>query len=155
MAWPAGIPVDQRIVSNLVTTLQGIVAGGVFKTTVRMVKVAGKDVPKLDSFPAILIQQPRVTYDDRTAGILRGDMFVMMQAVVRSDGDAIPSLLSDLIADVRVALLADYTRGGDAQDTSMQSSEPYALVDGYPLFGADIQVSILFRHLYADPATAT
>lgn len=155
MAWPSGTPVAQQVFEHIVTTLQAIQGAPNFKTTVKSVRVAGKDVTELDHFPAILVQPWRASYRDDTAPTIRGEMLLTIQPIVASDVESeIPDKLTDLIEDIRVALLTDHTRGGIAHTTQVQSSEPYAIVEGWPVFAADLFVVVLYRHLYLDPATA-
>jgi hypothetical protein len=60
-----------------------------------------------------------------------------------------------LLADARVALTADVTRGGKAVTTQILSDQIYDVSKtADPICSAIVEVRVLYRTLYEDPTTA-
>jgi hypothetical protein len=60
--------------------------------------------------------------------------------------------IEQLAADVRVAVLADYSRGGAAMDTRIISTEIFPALPGSPLACAQVNLRIVYRTLFTDPS---
>ena len=151
MAWPTGSALPKRIMDNLVATAQSIAGAPNYKSTLKTVKVAGKDAFRIDVFPAATFVPPRISYSDDTLGILKGTMTIPVALVVRSDLSTVPDELGNLVEDFRRAILTDITRATVARDTHVTSSEPYALMEGEPIYGADLTVTVDYAQDSTDP----
>jgi hypothetical protein len=72
---------------------------------------------------------------------------------VNDENDPIPTdtYLNRLQGDVKKAILADATRGGDAIDTDVLGTTPFETTEAQPYAGIIIEVRIRYRHLRDDP----
>jgi hypothetical protein len=157
MAWPSGTSVRSSILSNLVTTLQGITGSPTYKTTVQRVTLAGIDPSAITVDPAILVVPARVAASDDRLELIMGTMTTTLvlalrdQTTAEAGGANVPTPVYDFIEDVRLALLTDVTRGGFARDTHVLSDDPFPLDVSDPLWGAELSISIDYAHSRSDP----
>lgn len=156
MAYPAGTPVKESILANVVTTLQGITGSPNYHHTIRSVKRLDVDNPfvAFDSqeFPAIILSYAEVTRDDSTHGVIRGEIGQSAIAVL-SNRESYATELEWLIADIHRALLSTYTRGGYAFDTKITGEQVLEPEEVAGLAAVQITFRMRFGHAYDDPNT--
>ncbi len=63
------------------------------------------------------------------------------------------TIVSKLLEDIEKALLADNTRAGYAEDTTITGNIPFEVVDGQPRFGIMVQVEVQYKHALLNPAS--
>jgi len=63
------------------------------------------------------------------------------------------SLISSWIGDAVRAIMDDYTRGGNAQQTDITGAIPFETVQGGDFAGVMLQVEIKYRHNVKDPTS--
>lgn len=152
MAYPTGTPVREAILDNIVSTLEAIAAPSYHTTVSAVHRLRGLNALSLTAFPAIMVSTPRADWDDTTHGLQIGSMHLTLRLALQGGADG-QEQLSWFLDDVKVALLADYTRGGVARDTQITGDEAYQSDEATNVFGADIFVNVKFAHLYTDPNT--
>lgn len=155
MAYPTGTPVDEAILDDLVSTLQGIATPAYHSTVVSVERFSPSDATRIYEFPCLLVGTPIITWSDAINPLLEGVIRLVIRGVVE-DLETHQQSLSWLAADIRAALLADVSRSGLAVDTKIVQQEAYMLIAeaGDPVAAVDVTVQIRFRHLYSDPNTA-
>ena len=119
---PPTQPVEERIIDNIETTLGAITAGATYHNTYPYILRGGTSIPS--KFPTLEVgitsDAVTQTFGDGDALSHRLTINVIGWAKSRSDIDR---KLSEIKADVRVALEADFSRGGVAHDTAYISSD--------------------------------
>jgi hypothetical protein len=155
MPYPTGTPVDEAILDNVKTTLEGIATPNYRYTIARVERIRPTGMLEFREFPLLLIGVPTITWRDNVSNRLTGDMRLTIRGVVLDRESGFESV-NWLAADVRKALLADTTRGGLACWTRIESQEAaLGVEEGGANPSVDLTVLIHFRHLYDDPNTAT
>lgn len=151
MAYPSGTPVDEAIVADLTAALGGI-ATPAYHTDVRQaLRFDPENGVNLQTFPAIVVGPAAVSWDDTVHGLLSGTLTTTVRGFVQARTQP-ATTLAWLAADIRKALLDDYTRGGVALTTRILDQATWTLDESaHPIHGIDVQVLVLFRHLYDDP----
>ncbi len=150
----SGDPVWERILQNIVTTLEAI-APPSYQTTVRKVDRFEDNPLEIGRTPAILVadntMQPRWTRNFLT----EYTMEVVLRCVLKRTDDA-EQKLARLMADIIVALNTDTHRGGDAVETETSGEVETFVFPGkqVEVCVADMPVTVEFRHLSADPTQA-
>ena len=61
------------------------------------------------------------------------------------------SLIDSLVTDVEKALNIDYSRGGYAHDSEINTVTPFRLSEGMPFVGATVQMNVTYAHEAGDP----
>lgn len=148
---PSQYPVGERIVQNVESTLLAI-ASPTYATDVRKVhRWDGNAFDAID-YPAITIVEGVEKTDDNVGKIIRHELPISL-VIGLIDQDWFRKL-KKLLADVRVALMTDHTRGGLAEDTKILSLEVFDSTPSEPLGVAQIDLRIRYRTLFHDPTTA-
>lgn len=156
MAYPTGTPASELIMQNVATTLAAIATPGYYNDVEAVVRLSQlSDVEQLKAqMPAILVTPPTLTLSDSRAAIVTATAsFVVRGYLIAHTGQL--AALEKLGADIRVALLTDWTRGGYALTTRVTSQELLVSAGemSEPVSAVDLTVEIEFRHLYQDPNT--
>jgi hypothetical protein len=149
---PAQDTIRERILDNVETTLRSIQGGPTYYHRVRKVHRFLGNMAEFTSFPAIAVVPGLTRSDDRRLAMIEHTLPITLLLMVDTQDWA--QKIEKLCADVRVALLADWTRGGVALTTrgtgeDIQDSEPSS-----PLGSARVDVEVLYRTLYHNPGAA-
>jgi hypothetical protein len=150
MAYPAGATVRSLILANIQTTLAGILPPN-YKSTVRTVREWNGSVFEVNAYPCIIVVPQGETHDDSRIAIVEHTMELLIVCGVYDS--AWKTSIQDLLADVRVALTTDWTRGGNAVTTRIIDDEVFEADPSNPISEAQMSVTVLYRTLYNDPTT--
>lgn len=149
---PTQATIRQRIIDNLKSTLEGM-STPTFATEFASVKVWGGNVAlAISEYPSAIIMPMGDESDDSRSAILEHTLDLAIMLVV--DDSDWASALERAIAEVQVALLTDWQRGGVALDTKVLSSTPWDDEATEPKAGAQMLVRVIYRTLYEDPTVA-
>ena len=100
----------------------------------------------------VAIAPPSNTYSDENFRKISVEMRLSMMLALRTQTNPVDKM-RDFFEDVSLALRADITRGGSAIDTHVLSELPQVPDITDPVYGNEIEVSIIYRYLNTDPAT--
>lgn len=149
---PSRTPIRQLVLEDIEATLQAI-APPTFASTMAdgQVRRYGVGRVTVSDYPGCVVVPLEETTDDRRTLLQEHLMTVALQFVVRSASwrDALLALL----ADARVALLTDHTRGGNAAWTRITAEEVFDADASTPIASAQMTVQVLYRTAYDDPTT--
>lgn len=145
--------VRERILANLKTALERVTVenGYNFDLAVQRWSMNGNSLVNL---PAVIISPGN---EDETALpnqyeecvlTVYLDVFFVNNA---DDAVATDTYLSRLQGDIKKAVLADATMGGEAIDTDVRGTTPFEVVEGQPCSGIIVEVVIRYRHRRDDP----
>lgn len=153
MPYPTGTPVDEAILDNIAAVLATIAAPSYHTTVRRVERLKALGYPIVE-FPCVIVGVPRISWSDRVANRLTGEMALVVRGIVDDRENGIQSV-NWLAADIRKALLLDTTRGGLACWTRVQAQEASLNVEESGTFpSVDVEVLVHFRHQFDDPNTA-
>lgn len=153
MSYPSDLPVHERVVAHLVETLAAMAPPATVHTFRSVERWGGGSVQKAPAYPAAIVIPVVETSDDQAIlPLLRHELDVAVTMTLR-DQDW-KTAIQQLAADVRVAVLADYSRGGDAETTRVISTEVFPPVPNSPLAAAQVNLRVVYRTLYTDPSEA-
>ena len=144
--------IREKILKNIVTTLQGITVAAGYNNTVVTVSRQKKDVleatptklPMLVIFPGS--DEPTELFGD----LLNRELFLTILAWIRSATD-LEGKLESFIADVQKVMAVDYTRATLAIDTQEEETIYLHLEEDDKEGGASIAYTIKYRTKRTDP----
>lgn len=151
MTYPADPTISLRIRDNLLAAVQAI-APPTYRSTVRTARVWDGDVFRVDAYPLVAVVILEEAHDDSRLALVQHTMRAVL--VLGVQGASWKDLLDDLIADVRVALTSDHTRGGVAVTTQVLRTRIYDATAVNPTAEAHVEFLVLYRTLYSDPTQA-
>lgn len=145
--------VRDRIIDSVKAALLAVVPPA-FTTDLSAgtVRLWNADVFELVNYPALLITPLQESADDTECNFLQAHELPIGVVIAVKDQDWDP-IIRKAIADVEVAMLADYSRGGLATTTKLVSTEVYDSTASAPVAAAQMIFSIHYRTLYGDPNT--
>ena len=146
---PPAQPVEERIIDSIETALGAVAAGSTYHNAYPYIRRAGTSIPSKFPTLEVGIASDSVTlnaYGDSGAVSHKLVINVIGWAKSRSDIDR---KLSEIKADVRVALASDTSRGGIAHDTAFVSSDRDRLDD---IGAVRITYHVTYRDERDDPA---
>lgn len=141
--------IREKILDNLQTTLQAITVAGGYVNTIASVQKWAQSGNALAALPTIIINAGPEDRENRPGFITSCKLSVILDVytVAATDTDA---ALNSLLGDITKALMADYTRGGYAVNTTIKSVIPFEAIEGQPYAGLIITVEIEYRHKLTD-----
>lgn len=149
---PANPPIREQILSNLVTSLSLIQTPG-YTVNIAKVRRWNGDTLDINEFPSIIVAPTGENHDDSRLSLISSVMSVSLYLVLRSSNWQ--TEINKFLADMRVAITADVTRGGYAVTTRILSDQVYDVSRTTdPVASASVDLEILYRTLYEDPTTA-
>jgi hypothetical protein len=151
----SGDPVWERILQNIVTTLEAIATPS-YQTTVQMVdRFEDNPLEMTNRLPAILVASTTMAPRWTRNFLTEYTMEVVLRFALKRTDDA-EQKLARFIADAIVALNTDTHRGGDAVETKTSGEIETFIFPGtqVEVCVADMPVTVEFRHLSADPTQA-
>lgn len=147
---PSILPVRERILANLQTTLESVTGAPTYALKLEQVKrFGGNTQTKITDYPGCIIVPQEERTDDGRICIQEHWMPVDLLLVVRKE--TWRQDINKLLADVRVALLSDYTRGGLAVWTKTIAEDVYEPATTEPVASARMQIQIYYRTAFDDP----
>ena len=152
MSYPNTDPVQLRIIDHIVATLQ---AAAPPQTAYKFQDVrawSGNQLENIAAQPAALVIPIVETSGDQRMLLYVHELDVSILISLRTQ-DWKREIVR-LATDVRVALLADWTRGGIAENTVILSTEIFDSTESAPLAGAQINARVRYRTLFTDPSEA-
>ena len=151
---PSNEPIEEQVIQNLETTLEGISVGADYYTTVAKVIRYEEWQDDLLEYPAIMITALSSDMNNQVSlGQISGSMKVELTLVLES-WDNQTRDASRFIADVQKALVVDVTRNSTAVDTRILEAERFMVIGDSPRVGATMLVEITYRHQRGDPYLA-
>ena len=149
---PSVDTIRKRILDNVQEALESIAGPPTYAHRVAMVRQFLGNAMEFPNYPAIAIVPRATRSDDSRLALIEHVVPMTLLLMVRSSTwrDDIQSFL----ADCRVALLADHTRGGVALTTRATVEEIQDSELSSPLGGAEMEIEVLYRTLYHDPGSA-
>lgn len=149
---PANTTVRESIISNVVTTLAAINVP-TYSMKVNLARRWNGNDFDINEFPAAVVVPSGESHEDGRLHLITSTMDIALHLVMRSADWS--TEMHKLLADARVALTADVTRGGKAMTTQILSDQIYDVSKtADPICSALVEVRVLYRTLYEDPTTA-
>ena len=149
---PALTTVRESIISHIVTTLAAIDTP-TYSMKVNLARRWNGDDFDLNEFPAAIVLPSGESHDDSRLQLISSTMDIALHLVLRSSDWL--TQMHKLLADARVALTSDVTRGGKAVTTQILSDQIYDVSrTADPVCSALVEIRVLYRTLYEDPTTA-
>lgn len=146
--------IRELILQNIKTTLQGITTGAGYNYTVQSVERWKQKGNTTNVSPHIIVHAGPETKNPGPDPQTECDLSLIIEAGYRQDDTDITEsdiIVSKLLADIEKALLADYTRGGYAEETKISGNIPFEYVEGQPRFGILVQIELKYKHANTDP----
>jgi len=148
---PTADTIREKILDNIETTLRTIIEPAYGSTLTNVVRYIGNDF-EVTNYPAVAIVPGLQRNDDSRLALIEHTLPITLLLMVRAQNWR--QKIERLTADVRVALLSDYTRGGVALTTRHTGDEVFDSEPSSPLGAAQVNLDVLFRTLYHDPGAA-
>lgn len=148
---PAADTIREQILVNIEETLLTIREPTYGSSLLNVKRYIGNDF-EVTNYPAVVIVPGLQRNDDQRLALIEHTLPVTLLLMVRGQGWR--QKIERLLADVRVALLADYKRGGAALTTRSAGEEVFDSEPSSPLGAAQVDVSVIFRTQYHDPGAA-
>ncbi len=149
-------PVEERIVANVITTLQGITVANGYNTTVAAVRRQHSNALQLRTWPACIVVHESADKRSKRLGMAPVMLTLTIIMALSTKDTTWPTLLERFIGDVDDALRVDVTRGGDAVVTFSQESQIYDSdeLGNTGVVAAQTIVEISYRTAYLDTQTS-
>lgn len=148
----SGLPVLNRVMNNVIATLQSIaIADGYNFDVIEVRRVRGAGYEHLKEFPGILVYNPRERKEDAyPVGAITNHATIIIEGWIRiyEDPDQEVELWK---ADIETAILTDRRRSGDAVTTSIKEVNRYVMEGTEPAAGVMFQVDIHYRTDFGNP----
>ena len=149
---PALTTVRESIISNIVTTLAAVNTP-TYSMKINAARRWNGDDFDLNEFPAAIVLPSGESHEDGRLCLITSTMDIALHLVLRSADWS--TEMHKLLADARVALTSDVTRGGKAVTTQILSDQIYDVSrTADPVCSALVEIRVLYRTLYEDPTTA-
>lgn len=155
--------VAERIMKQLQATIEGVTVSNGYANTIHSVQRFQADgQPAVHGNGVLIIDgDDSVEFDGPLAGAYsllsrrrHVDLVLIAQQDPDEDGRSASELLNSLEADVRKAVNADHTRGGDALDTQETQAGEIDVQVGMPELRRIVGYDIRYRHRRTDPTIA-
>lgn len=150
--------VEQRILDNVVSTLQGITTGAGYQQTVKQVYVFEGNALDAPEIPCAVVLHERT---ERSAvaprapnGVVTCFLHLLVWASIEKEPTTWKRDIGRLASDIDKALRVDWTRGALAFDTHVDEVKVANEGDGFPVPVAQLAVRIHFRTAYEDSTAA-
>lgn len=154
--------VRERILKNIVTTLESVTVDNGYRNTLRSVQRFLQPGQTTADVPTVIVLEGEDDSDDGpSAGsydLLSRTMNVGILIVHRQDVDidarSASETMNSLIADIQKCMQVDIGRGNHAVNTNERSISPIEVEPGQPDLSSVIVYSIQYRHRRTDPTIA-
>ncbi|MCD6459406.1 hypothetical protein J7L67_01910 [bacterium] len=146
--------IREKIMQNLVTTLEGITTGNGYNNTINAVYRWEQTGNSLVDVPVIELNIAGEDTENSPNPYTTATLSVMIDLFVRHDksnfSGSTDAYLITFLADITKALMTDNTRGGNAIDTVITGNSPFDIVDGQGFTGLTVIIDILYRYKIYD-----
>ena len=155
--------VVERIMKNLQTTLQTITVQNGYANTLASVQrfkqdgqdpINGHAVLLMDGDDVLEMDGPLAGAFSLVSRRLHVDLVVIARQETDIDNRSASELMHSLLADIRKAVHADHTRGGDAVNTTETAANELDVEIGMPELRRLLGLEIRYRHRRTDPTIA-
>lgn len=139
--------IREKILANIVTTLQGIEAGVTYNTTIPDTRIfrSTQGVPHELHYPSVLIGASDAPDSIMSGSVVDRSLIVTIQLIAGAGGLTLAKNVELYVADIQRAMAADYSRGGNAFDQDEpEIDEP----DFSEIFQDHANVTIRYRIRY-------
>lgn len=148
--------VRERILQNIKTTIEGVtIANGYnFDFTPETVQRWSMHGNRMVEMPTVVISPGDEDESSSPHPFEECLMSVFLDVFYVTDEDDLVSTdtyLNRLQGDIKKAILADATRGGEAVDTDILGTTPFETTEAQPYAGIIIELRVRYRHLRNDP----
>ncbi len=153
----AGATVEERILDDIVSSLDSIAAGSAWNFTYREVRRQHRDIESVKGqLPALIVNHMGTQQEDDRLGMVRCVLTVDVVGGVRARDDDWEGDLSLVVADICNKLREDWTRGGDAVTTRITNTEIFDSTESGTgqVCACQVTAEVVYRHLYADATSA-
>jgi len=157
-----GVTVEEAILADLKTTIEGVTGGANWNTAVARVDVVdGDGVDQIEvPWAGIFHASTDASYQGRAAmgggvpaGLAQKVALYYVALAMSSGGDDPASDIARYRDDVTAALHQTHTRGGNARDTHVIATEILTKTYQESHVQATLSVEVVFAHLFGDPTT--
>lgn len=150
--WPT---IRENILEEIKTLFEGIVANGLYITTIKKVSRDLLTPSQLgdSDFPALFITAEREALEHTTYRKVHSELRIVVTGYARatSSGEVSQTLLDQLIHDVKVSLYQDQTRSGLAVNTFVGPEIRIDKGTTPPLAKVEIDVMVSYRNEFGKP----
>ncbi len=149
--------VQQLIIDDLVTTLQGVTAANGYEFTVKAVEEFEVEGVGSALRPLIVVWSGAMDLENEAGGRSHWRFRVELDCYLvhnpNEDSDASSKVLTRFTGDVVKAVMADRTRGGNALDCKVVGVDPIPMLQNEGLdINVGITLEIRYRHVATNPA---
>lgn len=148
---PAQDTIRQKIIADVKARIEAIKPPS-FYSHMRIVELFNGNTLQFPNYPAVAIVTGQTRSDDQRLALIEHVLPITLMLMVKST-----SWRRDcekLLADCRVALLSDVTRGGVALTTAMTVEEVFDSEPSTSLGAAQLELEVRYRTLHDDPGSA-
>lgn len=149
---PSALTIRERILRNIEAALATIAPPEYANTIAKVMRYDANAVTRIQAWPAAIVHPGSERHNDNRLALVEHEMDVEIGLVVQ--GQDWSAKAETLLADARVALTEDYSRGGIALTTRILGSEVFDAGASTPTGLAQLSVQVLYRTRYEDPTTA-
>lgn len=147
------LTVREDILANIQSSLQGITTISGYANTIKSVQRWDDGGKSTVEIPFITISEGAEEKDPAPHPLYTCRLPVYLEVETRKGSDTrkMSVILNSLLGDVEKAIMADRTRGGNAQNTVLKNNSQYTAVDGMPSAGIIIEIEVVYQHRQDDP----
>ncbi len=148
--------VRSLIVDDLVDALGAIDGTGSYSCQVKGVYHWQRIPGTIEDYPALVVADIGERMDELVFDLYARNLSVIVQGTLLAarGGDSADNEANDLIADIERAVMADYTRGGNAINTRIVRSQTFLLEEADPYVVIEVELTVSYRTLLTDPSAA-
>lgn len=142
---------ENRIIDDVVTTLAAIDGTGDWHQAVALVvRMEGNMISDM-RVPGVAVVHDGSRLSEKALASFRYKLGLVISLALSGDDGDWDTQLGDFASDCQAALQADWTRGGLALNTTVQSVEVFDAAPGTPYVVAELGVEIDYRTDPDDP----
>lgn len=142
--------IREKILDNIETTLNLIKTISGYSNTIASVQKYKQTGNEYVLTPCVIILAGQETLEKQSGFYTRAKFQVLLGLVTVAPTDT-DATLNSLLGDIQKALMADYTRGTLAENTTIQTIVPYEQQEGEPYAGLIITLEIQYLFKTSDP----
>ena len=146
--------IREKIMANILTTFQTISIANGFENNIESVQRYEQNDQNLQATPAIIIVEGVESSEDSPDPLTTNVLIVEGMLYASHDRTASIStaeFLNKFIQDIKKAIKVDNTRGANAVDSMIKSSEPFETDEDQPFVGIIFEIEVTYRHRQTDP----
>lgn len=149
--------IREKIMADLLTTFGTISVANGYENNIESVQRYEQNDQNLQATPAIIIVEGVESSEDSPDPLTTNVLIV--EGMVYTSHDRLASIstgefLNKFVQDIKKAIKVDNTRGGNAVDSMVKSSEPFETDEDQPFVGIIFEIEVIYRHRQTDPTIA-